>query len=514
MKKNIFKLALCALVAVPAFTSCEMDQIPESNTVPEKTWNNLTDAESYRVGMYSSLRGVSGGIYTLLSDLQTDLFVATENYGNYYGMTWKWQFQNSEVDDQTSIWAANYSFIATVNNVLGNIDKVEVADESEQVELDQIKGEAYMFRAMAYHTLATYFCKDYEPATAASDLGLPIVTVVDVDALPRRASLEDTYKFILDDLHKADSLMTDNNPRPYLTDASVADYMVNRDSRDLFEARVRLFAHDYAKAITLAQGVMGNYPLITTAEGLEDMYTNDKGSEIMFQIFQSKDERGPSWDLFLGYQASYTAAWAGYGAGNVYAPSWYPSMDAMSLFGGRDIRTKVYFLMEGTVIAGNNIIAPWYTGEQCILFKKFPGNPALAKTTSDYYNMHDVFRVPEAYLIAAEASYLNGDETSAVTYLNQLHNEARKGSKVTATGENLFAAIKNEWVLEYMGEGLRFGCLKRWHDGFKRSDRDKQQTGTASGAGIEILPDNQRWVWEIPQQDLNANPDNLERNWN
>ena len=38
-----------------------------------------------------------------------------------------------------------------------------------------IKGEAYLMRAICYNTLVTRFASDYEPATAASAKGLPLV---------------------------------------------------------------------------------------------------------------------------------------------------------------------------------------------------------------------------------------------------------------------------------------------------------------------------------------------------
>ena len=77
--------------------------------------------------------------------------------------------------------------------------------------------------------------------------------------------------------------------------------------------------------------------------------------------------------------------------------------------------------------------------------------------------------------------------------------------------------MENEWVREYLGEGFRLDCLKRWHKGFKRMEAQNMDGFKLllEGNGyqnLEITPDNFRFVWEIPMQDLQSNP-NLKHNW-
>lgn len=510
MKKNILKLAVFSLLAVPALTSCELDQIPNSTTTPDNTWNTLADAESYRMGLYAAFRSCTGGIYSFLTDIQTDDFVATYNFGNYYGSTYTWTFGNADTDDQNSIWAANYGMVAAANNVINNLPRVSVTTPEEETELNQILGEAHLFRAMAYHRLVVLFAKDYEPETAAQEPGLPLFDRVDPMYKPARASLEDTYKFIFEDLKMARDLMTDADPTKYLTDPTMKDYMLTNDVLDLFEARVSLCAHKYTEAVDLCKGLMEKYALATTADELKDMWLNDRGSEIMWQLYQSKDERGPGiGSLVLGLNNNLSDM-VGL---PIYIPSWYMSGDVQDMYNDKDIRLSssltdeqyVYLDMEGGTL------------NKARLFNKYPGNPALQKNNTDYYNMVKVFRAPEIYLIAAEAAYMAGEPGDAKTYLNELHQKSRKNNAIgsSVNGTRLLNAIKNEWRMEYVGEGMRFGCLKRWHDGFKRSGLRFQPMGTMPGTNYvpcEITADNKRWVWEIPQQDLNDNK-NLRPNW-
>ena len=134
--------------------------------------------------------------------------------------------------------------------------------------------------------------------------------------------------------------------------------------------------------------------------------------------------------------------------------------------------------------------------------------------------MSKAFRSAEAYLTAAEA-YLrkpNPDEAKARKYLNDLR--LARGTfdwDDTTTGEELVKEMENEWVREYLGEGFRLDCLKRWHKGFKRMEAQNMDGFKLllEGNGyqnLEITPDNFRFVWEIPMQDLQSNP-NLKRNW-
>lgn len=504
MKKNILKVVVWSLLTAPAFTSCEMDQIPASNTTPDKTWTSIADAESYRLGLYASLRGISGGIYTSLSDLQADDFIMLSASGNYYGGTFDWTFNNKDNDDQTAIWSANYGFIASCNNVINNIGKIEPGSDAEKVELDQILGEAHLLRAMAYHNLVLFFAKDYEPETAASDPGLPIFKEVNVDLKPARASLQATYEFIYEDLATARSLMTNADPSRYLTNSAIKDYFLTTDALDLFEARVDLCAHKYQEALDLCAGLEGKYPLETTAEGLANMWLNDQGSEILFQTYESKDERGNSnAGVFLGYNATYSNA---YGV-SVYIPWYMLSAEWIESVDDDDIR------WDSSVMVGYTPNFSLGRFVSVAMLNKNPGNPALKKSTSDFYNTAKLLRAPEIYLIAAEAAYRLGDETTAKTYLNALHHDARQASMVRSSGESLFKAIQNEWRVEYIGEGMRLPALKRWHEGFSRGSRQQSNLEIADlFKAVTVDPTDKRWVWEIPQQDLNDNK-NLVTNW-
>lgn len=122
-------------------------------------------------------------------------------------------------------------------------------------------------------------------------------------------------------------------------------------------------------------------------------------------------------------------------------------------------------------------------------------------------------RVGEMYLIAAEASYMKNG--SGLSYLNALRTK-RGASALDVSGNMLLGQIKNEWAREMCGEGFRLDCLKRWGDGCKRMKAQNCVEGYLQSQpnyqDLNVPASNQKFVWEIPTNDLQANP-NLKRNW-
>ena len=79
MNKYLIKYALCALLAVPVMTSCELDQMPEDALGFEQTWSTFERAKKQYVGLQARLRSVSGGACAYVSEIQADLFSAAKN---------------------------------------------------------------------------------------------------------------------------------------------------------------------------------------------------------------------------------------------------------------------------------------------------------------------------------------------------------------------------------------------------------------------------------------------------
>lgn len=493
MKTNILKVALCSLLALVGFSSCEFDQYPDTSIPSEKAWAKVKDAEQFNNGLLSAVRSICGGYVAMIPELQSDLFnETTANWeGGSYSEVQNWNFTSASFAGD-AVWSGCYTVISNANNIINNIHQVELEDASDSVTVNYYKGCAYFARALAYDKLARRYCKAYDTAKAEELLGLPLVTVVDVNAKPTRATLKETYDFIKEDLAQAKKLIGEDNT--FILDNSQVTY----DAVDALDARVSLNCQDYEHAVECAKRVIANHPLVDK-DDLENMWTNDEGSEIVFQPIQTINERTNSYGCYIMYDSNK----------EMYSPNNVPTQGLIDLYEDDDARLYAYFNGEDGAVAGEVVAS------DAVTFKKFPGNPSLVKSNpySEFYNMTKELRTGEMYLIAAEASYMK--DGSGLDMLNELRT-ARGASSLNVDGTALFSQIKNEWAREMCGEGFRLDCLKRWGMGCKRLKAQTLTDGYLQSQpnyqNLDVPATDKHFVWEIPVNDTQANG-NLQHNW-
>ena len=75
-----------------------------------------------------------------------------------------------------------------------------------------------------------------------------------------------------------------------------------------------------------------------------------------------------------------------------------------------------------------------------------------------------------------------------------------------ASGEALVNAIRIERFKELIGEGFRFYDLKRYGQGMTRSDIQNSDVVFQRGTDLSIAADDYRWLWPIPQAEIDSNP--------
>lgn len=477
------------------FFSCDFDQLPSDAIPTERAWQTVEDARHFRIGMYSEFQKVSGGPAVYLPDYQSDLYNLTISSQNRGAEFQRWDFTSFQKNIEY-IWQQNYLVINNCNHILLHIGEIIPQSEQDKTELDKIKGEAYLMRAICYHSLVLRFAKDYEPEEAEHTLGLPLVTEVDPEGKPARSSLEDTYRLIKEDIQAARSLLLPSE------EGITNSIYFTTDVMDAFEARVDLYMHNYLEAVDLSLLVAPKYTIYINSSALADMWKNDMGAEIIYRAYSSTDERNEycCYPYFLIFYEGR------------FHPDIIPSQWVLDLYEETDIRKDVYF--QQGIVQCNYMIA-----DSIYMLNKFPGNPLFTED-ADYgyprcYNMSKLFRYPELLLIMVEAYYRLQEEEKALYYLNFLR-ESRGASILSSSGEALFNDIKNEWIREFVGEGHRLDDLKRWHDDMYRRDPQDLSILVTEPAALYhemyVPADDPRWVWEIPANDLNTNP-NLEPNW-
>lgn len=493
MRKFIKKISLLLVVGTTTLVSCEsLDQNPYDSLATEASFNSVADASYWRNGFYRSLRVVSYGNIMLLSDVQADLLNATPDYGNRRGLQHTWTF-TSDDSSIAPIWQNRYTALASINKCIEKFPTIPTSTAAQATELDQYLGEAYALRAYHFFQLVEKFSPAYQDSNKNTpELGIPLMTAYDVTALPKRATLEETYNQILSDIAQAETKLA--------TKAGVkGSNTFTIDAVKALKARVLLNKNDFAGAYAEAKALVdaNKYPLVTTATALQNIWYSDNTEEALVQLFVSNPDELPNTNN----------AYLGYNAGNKkYVPDFVPTKWVVDLYEATDLRKNVYFKELPILIASKD-----YTS---VLVNKYSGNSVLYTGTTNYAHAPKIFRIAEFYLIASEAAYRNGDEANAKLYLNKLR-AARGVTDITSTGATLFEDIKTERLRELAFEGFRFNDLKRWGDPVIRRTPQNLEYILVNPDNqfhkLEVQADNFRFVWPIPTNDMQTNR-NLKQN--
>ena len=155
------------------------------------------------------------------------------------------------------MYGALYDVINRCNFMLDRADAVrkKTTDDKDLDKLDQCCGEAYFARALAYSELVKLFCKAYESdEDAAGQLGVILSQHYLGDETMRRASLKDSYQFILDDLDRAAELLELEEDFNTDTQGTLYDSIYfNEYTVHALRARVLLYMKRWDEAIKYAK---------------------------------------------------------------------------------------------------------------------------------------------------------------------------------------------------------------------------------------------------------------------
>lgn len=503
MKNTLHHIIICLVAfAVLAGTSSCLDKYPQSAIPQNKALKTFSDAEQHLVGIYASL--LSGNLYsgllTLLPDIQADMVYAVESNTNTYGNFWRWDIRSTD-SELEAIYGSLYGIISNCNFYLERIDAVMEAqvDDEKLDQLEQYTGEVYTIRALCYSELLKCFCKAYDPATAQNELGVVIRTKYTEKEPSRRASLLDSYQFVLDDLQRAEERLSDEDA----DNEANAVFMTSAAAQAL-HARVALYMQDWETAIDysskIIDGKKGIFQLTSVKEAAPDgastfdyMWAYDEGSEVIWRIgFTTTAYGGALGNVFLNFRRDFT----------YFYPDYVPGQSVLDAYDANDLRSASYFADEN---AGIVIGAP--AGLKWPLLVKYYGNRTLmnsSPTTFMHVSMPKPFRLAEQYLIRAEAycRKTNPNVSAAskdVTTLRQKRYAA--GGAMNLTAANWKEQLAAERMRELYMEGFRLHDLKRWGMGF---DRKQQTLSQKEGSTLKIDAGNPFFVWPIPQHELDA----------
>jgi len=309
----------------------------------------------------------------------------------------------------TNDWEFTYRAIYSCNYILRILE--ENKDwQNKGSAFDDVKGQALFMRAMRYFAAAEIWTPVYKEETADTDPGLPLRLNDDFTETSNRASVQETYNLILDDLSQAIELLPVAQPFKVRPNKAAALGLM---------ARICLSIRKYEKALDFAQQSLGIYDRLVDYNAL-NVSSN-------FPMVMDNEE------VLLSTTMSSLALLTQNRA--------RVSPVLMDTYAEGDLRRQAFFLKNE---------------DNTYTFK------------GSYFGSSSLFNgiaTDEMFLISAETSCRLGDLNEARNYLNSLL-KARYAEDLYSpveehNQENLLTVILKEREKELLMRGLRWSDLRR-----------------------------------------------------
>jgi hypothetical protein len=455
MKRITIKNMIVTTVLFLSLASCEksfLELKPPTSLTPEFALATEADLQVALRGAYAGLKSTAlyGRSLMVLGDMMADNTYQSALNTNRYTNFNLYNYLVTD-GDVAGLWNASYSVILRANNIINS----PIADNAN---IQQIKGEAYAIRALAYFNLVRYFASPY--TLDPSKLGVPVITTYQADLKPERAKIADVYTLINKDLTQAFTLMT-----KFTNSSQFSKY-----SAKALQAKVYLAMGDKTNAKTAALDVITNSGFTAISSAAHTGYwagvapRTDKVETLLEISFDAVANNAFDALSYIYLQSG------NYG-------DMLCSSELYDLFETADIRKSLY----ATGTRGG--LASVFVNK----YSSFTGDHSDTK----------VIRMSEMYLIAAEASYPS-NTADALKYVNEVTSR-RGATAIASSGSALLEDIITERRKELAFEGERYLDMQRLQRNIARSKN-------YPAAALSIDFTNYRRIMPIPQGELDANP--------
>ncbi len=231
------KTVLWAIIVCFIFSSCQkyLDIKPNKKMIVPKTLNDFKALlDEYQVMNRESTPAMgeigSDDYFLIEADLASAL-VRDQ-------IVYLWEKESySATEKNFSNWVFPYRLVNYSNIVLEGLNRISPS-KAEQEEWNNVKGRALFFRAWGHYQLSQLFCADYDVSKPM--LGIPLRLNSDIDEKVNRATLEQTYAQVLNDL---------NQSIPLLETQAILSSRPSKAASHALLARVYLQMRDYKKAL-------------------------------------------------------------------------------------------------------------------------------------------------------------------------------------------------------------------------------------------------------------------------
>ncbi len=249
--RNIIISTFLTLSLVLGSCSDFLDIKPEDVLLKEEALNTEEDVRMLLNSTYTVLFSGNflGGRAQIISELLTNNILGSELDGDWFVI---YNRATSIFEGIVGgIYGEPYITIYRANNVLENLDLVE--DENSR---NIIEGEARFIRALAHFETVRLFAQPYGYTPDNSHLGIPIKTQSAPEA-GYRATVNDVYEFLIEELENAEDLLPDNTDSEYDPHGA---YPTKWAAKALL-ARVYFQMNDFSNAFLYANDVIENGPV-------------------------------------------------------------------------------------------------------------------------------------------------------------------------------------------------------------------------------------------------------------
>jgi len=336
-------------------------------------------------------------------------------------------------------WENGYRTINQVNSILAAI---EVVNENER---QAVAGEARFLRGMIYFDLINMFGKSWNDGDAASNLGVPIVSLPSeqtlVDPIVPRNTVAEIYQFIIEDLLFAKENLPNQN-----------DVFATNFAASALLSRVYLMQEKYDLAAAEVDRIIAS-EVFTLLPDLDQVFNQSENTpETIFAVQVTSQDRVNRMSFF------YTGEIEG-GGGFIGITD-----EHLTKYETGDKRSALFYLDEQN---GIRRTSKWKIKDSN------DGNAAF-------------LRLAEMYLTRAESRFRIGNISGALEDLNIIRNRA--GLSDLSANEITLDGILKERFLELVFEGHQY--------------RDVKRTQQFVGG----LPFNDaKLIYPIPQRELEVN---------
>ena len=437
MKK--FSKYIFLFIASIAVSSCDeyLDITPVGKVIPE----TLEQFRAVLTTGYSTYPE-----HKALTSMRTDELTLNEESDRTVGYRdiHIWKDGNPDQFTKTFPYQGLYTTIFYANVVINEASK-KVKDSPEK---DQLIGEAYALRALAYFDLVNLYGKPYNAATAASDKGVPLALEIDLEQAFVPQSVEVIYNQIISDTNEAEKLLNVNSQTKGI------NYRFSKVALYSFQSRIYLYQQQWQKSLDA----------VNKALAINSNLVNLNSTSVIPTKFDAAES-------ILAIEPGYTTD---------IMESSFASADLLNTYNKTtDLRFPLYFSTSGS----NYIIKKG----------RFDENKCTIRTS-------------ELYLTKAETSVkLNNIADAKTTVLSFAKNRysatgyAQLESEVNAmNAADLTNFILAERQREFVVEG------QRWFD--LRRTTQKQIVHTLKGENYTLIQNDPRYTIIYPADARLNNP--------